>query len=109
MHYKGLLEMAMHDVDKQNDNRANPILNVEDKVAVRMAHNTQGNTYRTAGLDVKQRMAFKNGLIITYDSQNRASSVYGYIPEISSIPLFIIAKDGYDVFTDILGISAPSI
>lgn len=99
--------MAMHDVDKQSDDRANPVLNVEDKVAVRMAHNTAGNTYRTTGLDVKQRMIFKNGLIITYDSQNRASSVYGYVPQVSTIPIFIIAKDGYDVFTDILNITAP--
>lgn len=101
--------MSLIDVDKQSDNRANPILNVEDKVATRMAHNTQGNTYRTTGLNVNQRMVFKNGLIITYDSQNRASSVYGYVPEVSTIPIFIVARDGYDVFTDILGISAPEV
>lgn len=101
--------MSLVDADKQNDDRMNPVLNADDNVANRMSHNTSGNTYRTTGLGVTQRMIFKNGLILTYDSQNRVSSVYGYVPEISSIPIFVIAKDGYDVFTDILGITAPVI
>ena len=99
--------MAMHDVDKQSDDRANPVLNVEDKVAVRMAHNTAGNTYRTAGLGVTPRMRFMNGLIVTYDENDNVSSVYGYIPELSSTPVLIIANEGYDVFTDLLGIDTP--
>jgi len=99
--------MSLHDVDKQSDNRANPRPNADDGVVNRMAHNTSGNTNRTAGLGVKQRMVFKNGLIMTYDSHNRVSSVYGYIPELSSVPVLITAKEGYDVFTDILGISTP--
>lgn len=99
--------MSLIDADKQTDNRANPVLNSVDDVTNRMSHNTLGNTYRTAGLDVVPRMRFMNGLIITYDSDNKVSSVYGYIPEISSIPVLIIARAGYDVFEDILGITAP--
>ena len=101
--------MAMHDIDKQTADRSNPRLNTDDNVSNRMAHNTMGNTYRTAGLDVTPRMIFKNGLIITYDADDNVSSVYGYLPEVSDIPVLIIAKAGYDVFTDILGITAPSI
>jgi len=74
-----------------------------------MAHNTTQNTYRATGSEVTQRMSFKNGLILTYDSQNRISSVYGYIPELSDVPVFIIAKSGYDVFVDILGIDPPQV
>ena len=99
--------MSIIDSDKVNGNRTTPQLNADDGIAVRRAHNTSGNTYRRAGGSVTQRMAFKNGLILTYDSANRCSSVYGYIPELSTVPVFIIAGDGYDVFTDILGISAP--
>jgi hypothetical protein len=54
-------------------------------------------------------MAFKNGLLLTYDSANRVSSIYGYIPEISTTPILVIARDGYDVFTDILGVTEPTV
>lgn len=100
--------MSMVDADKATDDRANPKLNTDDNVANRMSHNTMGNSYRTTGLGVVPRMRFLNGLIVTYDASNRVSSVYGYIPELSSIPVLITAKTGYDVFTDILGISTPS-
>lgn len=99
--------MALHDVDKANGDRSNPILNADDNVANRMSHNTAGNTYRTAGLGVTPRMVFKNGLILTYDADDKVSSVYGYVPELSTTPVLIIAKDGIDIFTDILGIDAP--
>lgn len=99
--------MSLHDIDKQSDDRANPTLNADDNVANRMSHNTLGNTYRTAGLGVKQRMVFKTGLILTYDQDDNVSSVYGYIPELSSTPVFIIAKEGLDIFEDILGIDEP--
>lgn len=99
--------MSLVDVDKTSSNRSTPTLNENDSAIVRRAHNTNGNTYRRAGGEVTQRMVFKNGLILTYDSSNRCSSVYGYIPELSTVPVFIIAGDGYDVFTDILGITAP--
>lgn len=101
--------MSIVDIDKVSSNRSTPDINTDDSAIVRRAHNTNGNTYRRAGGSVTQRMAFKNGLILTYDSDNNCSSVYGYIPELSTVPVFIIAGDGYDVFTDILGISAPEV
>lgn len=85
------------------------MLNSTDDVQNRMAHNTLGTTYKTDGDDATQRIIFKNGLILTYDEDDRVSSVYGYIPEISDVPVFIIAKAGYDVFTDILDITAPTV
>lgn len=99
--------MSIVDIDKVSGNRSTPDLNSNDSSIVRRAHNTNGNTYRRAGGDVTPRMVFKNGLILTYDADNKCSSVYGYIPELSTTPVFIIAKDGYDIFTDILGISTP--
>lgn len=101
--------MSLIDADKSSDNRITPQLNTPDEVLQRMAHNTMGNTYRTAGLDVNQRMAFKNGLLLTYDGENRISSAYGYIPELSSVPVLIIAEEGYDVFVDILGLDQPEV
>lgn len=100
--------MSLLDTDKDSTRRISPKLNVRDAVVDRMAHNTMSNTYRNTE-DVTQRMAFKNALILTYDSENRVSSVYGYIPELSSVPVLIIAKEGYDVFADILEIDAPSV
>lgn len=100
--------MSLHDIDKVNNRRTQPKPNSSDSITHRMAHNTMSNTYRNTE-EVTQRMAFKNGMILTYDSANRVSSVYGYIPELSSVPVLIIAKDGYDVFVDILGIDAPQI
>lgn len=99
--------MSIVDIDKVSGNRSTPDLNSNDSSIVRRAHNTNGNTYRRAGGDVTPRMVFKNGLILTYDADNKCSSVYGYIPEISRIPILVIAKDGYDVFTDVLQITAP--
>lgn len=99
--------MSLIDTDKTNGNRNTPTPNSPDDSGIRRAHNTSSNTYRRTGGDVTPRMVFKNGLILTYDADNKCSSVYGYIPELSTTPVFIVAKDGYDVFTDILGISAP--
>ena len=95
--------MSLVDADKGSNNRSKPTPNTNDGVGFRMAHNTNGNTYRASGSSVAQRMVFKNGLIMTIDSEDKVSSVYGYIPEVSSIPVLIIAKEGYDVFTDVLG------
>lgn len=100
--------MSLHDIDKDGSDRANPSLNTIDDVSERMSHNTMGNTYRRAGGNVKQRMIFKNGLLITYDKDGRASSVYGYLPSVSNVPVIVIAKTGYDVFTDVLGVTAPT-
>lgn len=99
--------MSLIDSDPNSDLRTTPTVNQADGVRDRMAHNTYGNTHRRAGGSVTPRMRFMNGLIVTYDNNNKVSSVYGYIPEVSDEPLFIIAKSGYDVFTDVLGIAAP--
>lgn len=99
--------MALHDTDKKHGQRANPTINSDDGVINRMAHNTLGNTHRTAGSDVVPRMVFKNGLILTYDADDNISSVFGYVPELSSVPVLVIAKEGLDVYVDILGITPP--
>lgn len=83
--------------------------NTNDDVLNRMAHNTTQTTYKNESSANPQRIAHKNALILTYDSANRVSSVYGYIPALSSIPVFIIAKEGYDVFVDILGLTPPTV
>lgn len=100
--------MSLLDTDKNSVKRLSPQPNADDGVTNRMAHNTMSNTYRNTE-DVIQRMAFKNGLLLTYDSENRVSSVYGYIPELSTVPVLIIAKDDYDVFADILEIDPPTV
>lgn len=99
--------MSLTDVDKGTDGRISPKPNASDNVMQRMAHNTMSNTYRSTP-EVAQRMAFKNGMILTYDENNKCSSVYGYIPEVSTVPVLIIAKEGYDVFEDVLDITAPT-
>lgn len=99
--------MSLIDSDPNSDLRTTPTVNQADGVRDRMAHNTYGNTHRRAGGSVTPRMRFMNGLIVTYDSSNNVSSVYGYIPEVSTVPVLIIAKSGNDVFTDLLSITAP--
>ncbi len=101
--------ISLFDVSKDDSARSLPTPNADDNVANRMAHNTAQTTYKTESNTNPQRISFKNGLILTYDSENRISSAYGYIPEASTIPLFIIAKEGYDVFTDILEIDPPTV
>jgi len=101
--------MSLHDIDKSGNNRTRPTPNTNDSVQNRMAHNTLGTTYKDDADDAQQRIAFKNSLILTYDNDNKVSSVYGYLPEVSDVPVFIIAKDGYDIFEDILGITAPDV
>lgn len=100
--------MALHDISK-GPRRKLPLPNQNDQQVQRMAHNTTQTTYKNEGSNTPQRIAHKNALILTYDSDNRISSVYGYIPELSSVPVFIIAKEGYDVFVDILGITPPEV
>lgn len=101
--------MSLTDSDKSSSNRSKPSVNHSDGVQVRMAHNTMGNTYRTAGSEVVPRMRFANGLILTYDADDRISSVYGYIPELSDVPVLIVANAGYDVFIDLLGLTQPEV
>ena len=101
--------MSLHDIDKSHNTRLSPNPNINDAVGTRLAHNTNSTTYRQDSDTNYQRVTFKNGLILTYDSENRVSSVYGYIPGVSDIPVLIIAKEGYDVFADILGETAPTV
>lgn len=102
--------MSLFDIDKTNGTRLRPKPNSNDEQENRMAHNTLGTTYKTESSTANpQRVAFKNGLILTYDSENRVSSAYGYIPALSTVPVFIIANEGYDVFEDVLGLTAPTV
>lgn len=101
--------MSLHDVSKNHSRRALPSPNQNDGQSQRMAHNTNQTSYKTDSDSAHQRLTHKNALILTYDDANRVSSAYGYIPEVSSIPVLIIANEGYDVFEDILGISAPTV
>lgn len=101
--------MGLHDIDKSTDGRISPKPNANDNVLQRMAHNTYSNTYKSSSNPGKQRMSFKNGLILTYDDQNRVSSVYGYIPELATVPVLILAEEGYDVFVDILNVTTPTV
>lgn len=101
--------MGLHDIDKKTGGRIAPSPNTNDNLAQRMSHNTNSTSYRTDADENKQRIAFKNNLILTYDAEDRVSSVYGYIPELADEPVLIIAEAGYDVFTDILGLTAPTV
>ena len=48
-------------------------------------------------------------MILTYDSDNKISSVFGYVPGVSDVPILVVAKDGYDLFEDIFGIDPPAV
>lgn len=98
----------IHDIDKNGNSRGEPTLNNQSVVNQRMAHNTFGNTNRGED-DNNQRMVFKQACILTYDENNKISSVYGYVPSVSEIPILVIAHDGEDVFEDILGVDLPTI
>lgn len=100
-------KLSLHDISKGDGFRKIPRPNQNDQQVQRMAHNTLSTTYKTESTSSVQRLIFKNAMILTYDSDDKISSVYGYIPEVSDIPVLIIAKDGYDVFTDILEIDRP--
>ena len=70
-----------------------------------MAKGTISTAYVSTGNYTKgSRLVFKNNMILSYDDQNRVSSVYGYIPALATYPVFIVAQYGYDVFIDILGL-----
>lgn len=101
--------MSLHDVDKSNSSRITSILNASDDLKQRMAHNTNSTTYKQEGDTNTQRIAFKNGLILYYDGEDRVSRVDGWIPELSNEPVIIIAESGYDVYVDILGLTPPTV
>lgn len=101
--------MAIHDVDKNTNDRGAPQPNSHDLQGVaRMAHNTTSITPTTDSSNT-QRLVFKNNLLLTYDDMGRVSSVYGYIPGLANYPVLIIANYGFDVYTDILGLTAPTV
>lgn len=95
--------MSLIDADKNSLNRGQPRPNTNDNVAVRMAHKTTTpTTYRESGSSVTARCVPVQGGWMWIDENNKVSSVYMYIPEIATIPVQITAKQGYDVFEDIL-------
>ncbi len=72
------------------------------------AHQTLSTTYHTdASANLHTRVVFKNNVILYYDDLNRVIRVDGFIPSLANYPVTIIANYGYDVYVDILGISAP--
>jgi hypothetical protein len=102
--------MSLIDADKDGLDRSSPQPNHSDRLndGSIKAHQTVSSTYKTDASAANVRMAMKNSMLLWYDDHNRVSSVYGYIPGYdSTVPVLIIAKYGYDVFVDILGISAP--
>lgn len=100
--------MAIHDVDKSSSDRGSPQPNSHDLQGVtRMAHNTTSLVPAT-GTQIS-RIAFKNNIILYYDDQDRVIKVDGFIPGLANYPVTIEAKYGYDVYTDILGLTAPTV
>lgn len=98
--------MSLVDVDSQSLDRGSPQPNGNDEQVQRMAHGTHSISY--AG-DTPQpsTLIFKNNMILTTDANGKISSVYGYVAGAGTTPILIIANQGYDVFTDILGIASP--
>lgn len=94
--------MSLVDADKNNVQRKAPNINAPDTVISRMSHKTSQTTYRESGSPVISRQVFVQGGTMWLDDENRVSSVYMYLPELSSIPVQITAKAGYDVFLDVL-------
>lgn len=102
--------MTLWDVDKAGDNRGSPQPNTGDEIPgdSRMAHNTHSTVFTPSQAKPSTRIVYKNNMTLTYDANGLVSSVYGYVASVSSVPVFIIAKQGYDVFVDVLGIPAPT-
>lgn len=101
--------MSLFNVDKTNDNRSDAKPNENDVRFNRMAHNTLSTTYKTESDTNSQRIVYKNNIVMYYDDQDRVIRVDGFIPSLADYPVTIIAKYGYDVFTDILGLTAPTV
>lgn len=102
--------MAIHDINKGQLDRSNPTPNVHGHLipeAIKSAQ-THSIAYRPnpSGAPTT-RISFKNNVILYYDDQNRVIRVDGFIPSLAAYPVSITAVYGYDVYTDILGISAP--
>lgn len=101
--------MSLVDADKNNVQRKAPTINAPDGVINRLAHKTNQTTYRESGSPVTARAVFMQGGIMWVDSDGKVSGVYMYLPEVSSRPVQIISREGYDVFEDILLINRPTV
>lgn len=101
--------MSLHDVDKSSVDRGSPTPNTHDALAEGSvaAHQTLSSSYKTDATTSKSRMVFKNNMLLYYDDQNRVIRVDGFIPSLAVYPVTIQAKYGFDVFVDILGLTAP--
>lgn len=91
--------MALHDLDKQSHDRANPKLNADDNVANRMAHKTLGTTYKTTGNPDANRLIFDKGSVKGVDQDGNNNLFLGYDPAVDTIPVLKIAAEGYDIST----------
>lgn len=100
--------MSLFNLDKDSDGRSVPRINHNDVVSNPLAHNTMSTTYKSDGDSNKQRVVFKNNITLYYDDQNRVIKVDGFIPDLVDYPVTIQAQYGYDVYTDILGLTAPT-
>jgi hypothetical protein len=101
--------MSLHDVDKGNINRGTPTPNRHDVVDAGSikAHQTLSSTYKTDASAANVHMRFIHNGILWYDDQNRIIRADAFIPSLAAYPVTIIAKYGYDVYTDILGLPRP--
>src|SRR5262245_27319042 len=79
------IKVSLNDIDKNNDDRANPALNADDNVLKRNSHETIGTSYRRTGGNVTQAIAFQQGAIKGYDSTGRTNLFFGYNPSISAL------------------------
>lgn len=94
--------MSLIDADKTSDNRGKPTPNSDDGVSFRMAHKTNQTTYRESGTSVTARQVFVQAGTMWIGDDGKVNSVYMYIPELTTIPVQIIAEPGFDVFDDVL-------
>ena len=100
--------MSLHDIGKDQLDRSNPMPNVHGHLIPESVKHVQ--THSTSYALTKNtgtRIRYLNNMVIWYDDQNRAIKVEGFIPSLANYPVTITALYGYDVFVDILGISAP--
>lgn len=105
--------MAIHNTDPHSINRTNPNPFTHDNMDIeqRSAHNTLSTSYlgNNTNPQTNNRIRMLNNMIVTYDGQNRVTSVYGYVSSVSTVtPIFVLAKSGFDVFNDILGVPRPA-
>lgn len=92
--------MALHDIDKQSDDRANPTPNADDNILKRSSHETVGTTYRRTGSNVKPTLVMQQGAIQSYDANNLINVFFGYKPSLNTTrPVLRVAKDGFDATT----------